>query len=455
MQLVGTGRRFGCLDNVALAARELGRDGVLAVAELLKHDDLEKRRLAAYTLSRCGSDVTPAVPHLLDAIETDDEPLAGFSLFAFANADAEDRPTIWGKLMQRFDAKPTWCWHIFTFADEVAPDDASIVEFCSRALDKAFDRPRVAVVELLGRSGDGNQPLPEPVVESTYDTSEIVRMSAINALERLGVRAMPALSHVEAAVHDPCEVVRLDAVRALWAISGDLAIVQSALTEIIERIDLDNDYSRFLLLHLFERLGPAAAPAVPWLATLLAQVEEESELRYLAAEALCAIAPAGGQQAIDLLIGLVGDTDLRVTDAAAKGLAKHGAAAVEPLSRLVREGNDRTREWAMVALAQSGAQAADAAGTLTDAMQVQVDRIRWWAAIALAEISGDPATVPVLIECLEQGGAYMQYRAAKAVGAVGQAARPAIRPLKRLRRHRAFTVRDAAAEALERIAAAR
>jgi HEAT repeat protein len=123
--------------------------------------------------------------------------------------------------------------------------------------------------------------------------------------------------------------------------------------------------------------------------------------------------------------------------------------------RIDLEGNDRTREWAMVALAQSGGNAADAAATLSATMRENVDRIRWWAAIALAEINGDPATVPVLIECLEQGGAYMQYRAAKAVGAVGQAARPAIRQLKRLRRHRAFTVRDAAAEALERIAAAR
>lgn len=179
------------------------------------------------------------------------------------------------------------------------------------------------------------------------------------------------------------------------------------------------------------RLGPAAAPAVPGLVQMLG-----SEDWYRVTSAF----GNGGQS--------IGDAE-----AAVKAIVAIGEPAVPGLRAGLHDENRRVREGAATALGRIGAVALPAADELAATLTDPSFRVRAAAATALGRLPDErPATVSALIARLSDDHLAVRVSAAQALGNLGPKAEAAKPPLQRLEHDPFAEARDAAREALRRIA---
>ena len=240
-------------------------------------------------------------------------------------------------------------------------------------------------------------------------------------------------------------------------------------------------------LFALQGLGPAAAPAVPALSDLLASLEyEQWRVQYYVCDALGAIgepaAPAA-PRLIELMSG--GVTSVRRHAARALGDigTAAGVEAIEPLREAVGDPKQTVGEEAVVALGKFGLMARPAVPTLEDAIRsptftaksqaakslwlidkTHADFVRevlirelqstgapWHAAEALGEIGPRIDAVPQVVRLLESSNVETRLYSAAALGAMGQAARPALAPLRKLLQDEDEDVRETAAAAIRQI----
>lgn len=122
---------------------------------------------------------------------------------------------------------------------------------------------------------------------------------------------------------------------------------------------------------------------------------------------------------MDRLLEILGSSDEDSREAAAIALGTYGAAAIEPLTRMLAAGDADQRWWAARALAEIGGSQAVSllAGVLADA---NAD-VRACAALALGQI-GDEAAAGALATCLTDDSAFVASIASDALAMMGEAA---------------------------------
>jgi hypothetical protein len=180
-------------------------------------------------------------------------------------------------------------------------------------------------------------------------------------------------------------------------------------------------------LHIIRDIGPAAANAVPVLASILLNREDRSldyqVFREDAANALLAISAAAGSMVADL-VPLINDSDLSVQNDIVLLMGRIGPSAKAALPRLVvalREGNILLKQSAVLSVAAVGpADTQSAIPALLAALRdPQTDAE---AALALPELpSAVGDTAPALVGILRSTSASRQLKicAAAAIRALG------------------------------------
>jgi HEAT repeat protein len=242
------------------------------------------------------------------------------------------------------------------------------------------------------------------------------------------------------------------------------------------------------------QIGPAAAVATPSLMEVLGDKKRYAHERASAAHALGRIGAAGRSEVAMALAAALDDADPddpddeyfglsdSIADALREGggtaaaaletalksgseshdphaiinaLQKVGAAAVPVLVRLLDHADAAIRGAAALALGEIGPEAKAAASRLQSCLRDSDNDVRYASAVALADIDPNDtcAILPVLIEALTNGDKYDRCDACYALRRLGAAAADAIPKLKIAREDPDDDVREAAIEALAKIAA--
>ncbi|MHC4472330.1 MAG: HEAT repeat domain-containing protein, partial [Planctomycetota bacterium] len=159
----------------------------------------------------------------------------------------------------------------------------------------------------------------------------------------------------------------------------------------------------------------------------------------------------GGQEAVPVVLDLLGMPSPRVVTAASRILSQMDAVVVDPLSELLRTGSNEQRERAAFALGELGTSAQPALVSLRQALgRDEEPGVRARAAYALGYVGReDPETVNALVAAMDDESEEVQRRAVVALSVIGARAAPSVPRL--VRALESPTLRGVAVEALGRI----
>ena len=189
-----------------------------------------------------------------------------------------------------------------------------------------------------------------------------------------------------------------------------------------------------------EALSKIGDPAVGPLSTLLRHADDD--VRWKAALALGEI---GNPEAIEPLIALLDDDDRYVRSRAGHALGMMGEPVLDRLASLLRDGDEKRRWGAAIALGRTGS--AGAVEPLIKALGDSSDEVRTEAATALAAI-GRPAVEP-LIRFLKYTRGETRIEVVRALGDLHSD--DAIQPLVQLLENAGDRERKAISDALSSI----
>jgi HEAT repeat protein len=165
-----------------------------------------------------------------------------------------------------------------------------------------------------------------------------------------------------------------------------------------------------------EASGALAKIGEPAIPALVEALDQNWAIDEAATEALAKI----GEPAIPALI-----KRLNFSSAAAEALSKIGEPAMPALLEAIKDPNDNVRMRAAKALGGMGPKAKQAIPALIKALDDSFGRVRDAAADALGDIGSEEA-VPVLIEALKERDMFEVNRAAIALAKIGKPAIPAL-----------------------------
>jgi len=299
-------------------------------------------------------------------------------------------------------------------------------------LEDGDEDVRSAACRALGAIGDA-QAVPK-LIERLEDGDENVRQAACWALGKIGKAAVWALS-VLAQVGDKA------AQEALQQMGQSMMSLEEAVGELV-RHDHWSVVIRALsdqrVWELVVGLGTQAVPAL-----IAALGDGDVGIRRAAAKGLGKI--WSGIEPVSQLIQKSGDQDGKVRWAAVEALGQLRAVeAVPALIKRLKDEDEYVRQAAIEALGQVGVAAMP---MLFDAAQDR--KVRPAVAQALGMI-GVPA-VPILTEALKDPGTHVRLVACEALGVIGDPA--ALQPLLAILKDPQTEVRRAALEALQQIEA--
>jgi HEAT repeat protein len=258
------------------------------------------------------------------------------------------------------------------------------------------------------------------LIKSLKSGKEDVRVEAADKLGLLWPQqdVIGAFAALIEAMKDPSEQVRISAASAL----GELHVEQAVGV----LIDATHDPSSEVVLFAAQALGqigsPAAAPAVPELLSLLEN--ENYKARQIAAMALAQI-DVSVEQAVPVMIEdlTLPDEWARYEAANALGFMEKAAqSAIPALKRLLKDQSRNVQQQACRTLRNIGtSEAKDALKEYPESCDSRAN----------ANISVEQK-VSMLIEDLSLPKEFSRVSAGFALGRMGQAAEPAIPPLKNL-----------------------
>lgn len=306
---------------------------------------------------------------------------------------------------------------------------------------------RLAALARLADLGSGAEPALAEVAKAARDGDPRVSYAASRVLFRIGKPAVPKLvdllkenpGHYHTYALDALSRMGADAEPAVPVIAARLANPQlaqytvrplgrmgphalAALPDLLVMLNKPGD-SNFpnLACHVLERLGPAAAPAVP---TLLRRLREERPYRQDSSRVLGSV----GKAAVPGLVELLKNQDGQVREYAARALGRIGLDAVPAVPRLIQalenERNDAAAKQMALALGGIGPEAEAAVAVLISVWKKGLGESGEAAAFALGEIG--PGAVPALIAEVRSERPRIHTYAVQALGWVGPEAAPAV-----------------------------
>ena len=291
----------------------------------LESDDAKARRHAAASLARLGAQAKPAVEALLKLAQPDRK--------------LNDRTTAVGALV------------------EISPAAAhGLIPRYTEALRHDDPRTRYEAAMVLAELGPVGKAAIPALAIAARDSNDLIRRWAVTALGRIGVGTAESKQALIAALGDPSETVRHDALLAfsygflsrealqeaapaIRAIGKDkryAAAAANAQRSLEQSPKLETELwvqthtlksggtSIRYALQTLARLGPAAAPALADVTTVLNDTRPLN--RYLAVETLAAIGPAAAPS-LPALRERLQDDDALVRTAAAEAIAVIGGTA--------------------------------------------------------------------------------------------------------------------------------
>lgn len=298
---------------------------------------------------------------------------------------------------------------------------------------------RGGAAEVLGHIRDPRavEPLAHTI---SHDKDELTRQKAAEALGK--IRDKRASEALLLALKDPDSEVQRLATNALARIGDPVVgpLIQALSNE-----------SRWVKGGAADALGQIRDPRA--VEPLLYVLSTDTD-RWVRAEAAKALGKIGDPRAVEPLIHIL-PTDAHVGSSVAIALAEIGdKRAVEPLIRILDDTDrieiatdkDTNRSfWASAAQALGYIGDLRAVDPLIHALQPAHVNSIGLIDVALSDI-GDPAVQP-LINALESGNKYIRYRAARALGYIGDAR--ASKPLTAALNDENEDVREAAKSALD------
>jgi HEAT repeat protein len=486
-------------DEAGAALARVGAPVVPALADALSHEAAHVRQAAALALGDMGPTATPALAALVRAAIDRDEGVRRAASGVLARVDpawaiAADTRRALPALVEGLRSGLPWVnqsaaalllrvgrpavpalvglladWEkeahrlaAIRLLEQLGPSAAEAAPQLADVMAGSDTTLRLAAAEALTRLGTGAAAVVPALIRTLSDWSPPVRRAAARALGAAGPPAGHAVPSLLGLLADWDDGAREAAAAALAAV-GEAAVPLLALVlgerdlrragqheryrEEVDRLwrrmsgpEPDRAWrelawaARDALRERVEavhqgaaaalgRIGPAAAPAVPVLARALA--EDGLPPRVAAARALGGIGPEARPALPPLVAALVkGEVELR----------KAAAEALPLIDADWRDGSDEAGGvlWALVGrLRDRGPRAAEAADALT--------------------LVGAEA-VPALVRGLASDDAAVCEAAALALGRIGPPARCAVSALTATLRDRRGGVREAAEQALARLA---
>jgi HEAT repeat protein len=280
---------------------------VPALVEGLRHREVYARQHAADALGRIGPAARPAVPALVSALNDD---------------DAEVR------------------WRAAAAVGLIGATDSGCIEAVAELLrdEDAYVRDRVA--EVLGRLGRPTADITTALRAASRTDNPRERVWPLFALALLSDRSTAGLHALSSMIRDE------------HPLGGDSSLVPP-------RSDI-----RLTACGALIRLGPVAAPVVPFLITMTR--DEDDALAALAVEALGAVGP-GAAAAVPTLSIALDRRDPLIRRRAAVALGRIGPPAADAVPALVARLEDSSEQVvlaAVKALGQIGPLAAESAEAL-------------------------------------------------------------------------------------------
>jgi len=214
--------------------------------------------------------------------------------------------------------------------------------------------------------------------------------------------------------------------------------------------DADSSYWVMKSLGLF---GDVAAEAVPVVSRVLTSPASSSKLRVLAADTLGQIRTAASIDVLTIELmkprRLSDHESIVLRQTIIDSLALAGplaAGAIPALARVLEDDNADVRRKACVTLGALGPRAEGCMDSVFERLILdEDDAVKDAAANALAQI-GQPAVV-MLFDLLERGDPDLQWRAARAIGQMGTAAKSVVPRLQRAFGNSSIHVRIEAVDA--------
>jgi HEAT repeat protein len=412
----------GAMLAIETIAEMGGEKAIAGLTNALKNE--RARYWACLALGEAGSKAKSAVPALVDALSDERTEVQIQALIALGKIGPEAASAV--DEIAKFvkgDQPATQYAAAYALGEIAAPQGADALKAARRSDDPMLKT--VAAWGLAKISPDSKVLLKEAaeqLVASLKSDDKHVRTAAARGLADLKPEAQLVRPALIAALADDDPAVRgniVDAVAALGA---------TAVPDLMK--GLKNPAFREASAVILARIGPAAKGALPGLLSALddASSSERSSADDFHAEALVAIA-------------LIGPQD---------------PAVVKKCTAMLQSENERVRRTATYALGKAGASAKPAAAALRGQLGSDDEMLRVVTLWALLQITPqDPqivkAAIPGLIKALEDQRPLVRLEATLALGRLGPKAAAAKDALAQLADDPDEAIRQAAAEAIEKI----
>jgi hypothetical protein len=242
----------------------LGRTGdrsIPILVETLDHDDPEVRRRTTWQLAEFGIDAAPAIPRLIELLDSPVE--------SWVAADA----------LIRIGTDSAVVAALPVLLQLLENQDPGLRQSAAHSLSRV-DRSLDTVVSSLMRA------LGDPDAD--------VRSAAASALGPIGRPAAPAVPRLASLSSTDEERVRTEAVQSLVEIGTEEAF-EMVMPVLIRRLSATQAWERNNAANLLVRIGPDATDAIPELTKTLR--DSNPEARQAAKRALAAIGPLRDSEA--------------------------------------------------------------------------------------------------------------------------------------------------------------
>ncbi len=190
----------------ALAA--MGREGAIALADLLASANPEQGMQILSSLTLTGTNIASVAPTLVHVAEGEDPTLATSALRALGQAGSPAMPTILASIASASGPPRTNLFRALTSVASASFDGLSSV---TNALLHSSSLVRTYVCLSLGPEIPWKGPVLRAINLALQDPDPQVRLSALEAIDRFGplpARASQVLSHLPELLDDPVESIR-------------------------------------------------------------------------------------------------------------------------------------------------------------------------------------------------------------------------------------------------------
>jgi HEAT repeat protein len=288
------------------------------------------------------------------------------------------------------------------------------IDVLRQQLGKGQTDEVLRAAEQLGRLGKAAAPAVPDLVALLDHTDPLVRAAGLRALGAVGPEAAGAVAKVIARLDDR----DLAGSIPLWQIASETLgqMGEAAVPALIQQLDPRRPQRYYGACAALQRIGPAAAQAVPKLVDLAMRDDEDSQP---ALHALRGLGPAA-KDALPMLMKLLDSRDFHNQYLACRvigALGEHGQPATGKLCQLLTSGVASVRRNAAAALGQIGPSIGDEGiDCLIRAVEDPLQPVREEAVIALGRI-GPPAAraVSILKEAVTTDRLGVKARAAGAL----------------------------------------